>query len=179
MTVIAALKSGREFALIFCVLVYLATVQLAASMTGVIKRDRVLAVGTLVLATSVLAQSLGETWVIPLTLSVLPLLFVRHWLASRELSATRAVSKICAAYILIAGVIVLFRFSHPVAYGFYLTLSLLVLLNFPFYWFLAERMGKLNALAAIPFHLLFYLYSGFSFLAGLIKYAASGFSARR
>jgi glycosyltransferase involved in cell wall biosynthesis len=179
MAAMAAFRSGREFVLTFCMLVYLAIVQLAASLTGGIKRDRMLAVGSLVLATSVLAQSLGAIWVIPLTLSVFPLLFVRHWLASRELSVTRAVSKICAAYILIAGATVLFRFSHSAAYGFYLALSLLVLLNFPFYWFLAERMGKLNALAAIPFHLLFYLYSGFSFLAGIIKYAVSGFSARR
>ena len=179
MASIAAFESGREFALSFCVLVYLATVHVAASMTGKIKRDWMFAVGSLVLATSVLAQSLGATWVIPLILSVFPLLVVRHWLASRELSAARAVAKVCAAYIVIAGAIVLFRFGHPAAYGFYLALGLLVLLNFRFYWFLAERMGKLNALAAIPFHLLFHLYNGFSFLAGLIKYAASGFSARR
>jgi GT2 family glycosyltransferase len=179
MAAMAAFKSGREFALSFCMLVYLAIIQLAASIAGEINRDRMLAAGSLVLAISVLAQSLGATWVIPLTLSVFPLLLVRHWLASRELSAARAVSTICAAYILIAGATVLVRFSHPAAYGFYLALSLLVLLNFRFYWFLGERMGKLNALAAIPFHLLFYLYCGFSFLAGLIRYAASGFSARR
>ena len=39
-----------------------------------------------------------------------------------------------------------------------------MILNSQFYVFLAGRTGRLTALAAIPFHLLFHFYSGLSFL---------------
>ena len=46
----------------------------------------------------------------------------------------------------------------------------LVLLNTQFYLFLSEKRGRLFALAAIPFHLLYHFYNGISFLAGALRY---------
>lgn len=47
---------------------------------------------------------------------------------------------------------------------------LVVTLNTQFYLFLAAKRGKLFAVAALPFHLLFLFYSGVSFLIGVLKY---------
>jgi len=65
----------------------------------------------------------------------------------------------------------LFRIlEHPAAYGFYATTVILILLNAEFYLFLASRMGGSRALAAIPLHLLFFLYSGVASILGVLKY---------
>lgn len=49
-----------------------------------------------------------------------------------------------------------------------LSLALLCGINRAFMAFLASREGWLFALKAVPLHLLYFLYSGFSFIAGLI-----------
>jgi len=45
-----------------------------------------------------------------------------------------------------------------------------VLLNTQFYLFLSAKRGRLFALAAIPFHLLYHFYNGVSFIAGTIRH---------
>jgi hypothetical protein len=62
--------------------------------------------------------------------------------------------------------VVIYLPHHPLVFGFFLLLSIVILLNSQFYVFLAGRTGRLLALAAIPFHLLFHLYNGISFLIG-------------
>ena len=59
---------------------------------------------------------------------------------------------------------------HPLVFCFFLVLSIVVLLNSQFYVFLAGRTGRLLALAAIPFHLLFHFYNGISFLIGAVRH---------
>jgi hypothetical protein len=49
----------------------------------------------------------------------------------------------------------------------------LVVLNNQFYVFLAGARGRLFALAAIPFHLLFFVYSGVAFIVALVPYSLS------
>ncbi len=61
--------------------------------------------------------------------------------------------------------------QHPVTFGFFVALAMIVVLNSDFYLFLAKRTGKLASLAAIPFHLLFFFYSGLSFVLGAMKFA--------
>jgi hypothetical protein len=46
----------------------------------------------------------------------------------------------------------------------------LVVLNKQFYLFLAGTKGKLFALAAIPFHMLYFISSGLAFLLALVRY---------
>ena len=53
---------------------------------------------------------------------------------------------------------------------FFLCLGGLIVLNFPFYRFLARRMSYAHALAAIPLHILFHFYSGIAFCAALMKH---------
>ena len=60
----------------------------------------------------------------------------------------------------------------PLMFCFFLLLSIIILLNSQFYVFLAGRTGRLLALAAIPFHLLFHLYNGISFLIGGARHLA-------
>jgi len=54
-----------------------------------------------------------------------------------------------------------------------IVLLFVVLLNLPFYSFLARRRGFLFALAAIPFHLLYHFYNGISFGIGLLRWSTS------
>ncbi len=48
---------------------------------------------------------------------------------------------------------------------------LIVVLNWRFYLFLARKWGKLYAIAAVPFHLLYYFYSAVAFGAGFLKHS--------
>jgi hypothetical protein len=56
------------------------------------------------------------------------------------------------------------------AFWFYLILTAVILLNSQFYVFLAGRTGRLLALAAIPFHLLYHFYNGISFAIGMLRH---------
>ena len=60
--------------------------------------------------------------------------------------------------------------SNWLIYSVLMVALAMVALNTQFYLFLAGRQHKLFAVAAIPFHLLYHLYSGFSFVAGLVRY---------
>jgi len=59
---------------------------------------------------------------------------------------------------------------HRFVFSVIVVLFVVVLLNTQFYLFLAEKRGRLFALAAIPFHLLYHFYNGVSFLAGTARY---------
>lgn len=72
------------------------------------------------------------------------------------------------------GALALFRkFYVPYHYFVFSVIVLaftVVLLNTQFYLFLSEKRGRLFALAAIPFHLLYHFYNGVSFIAGTVRY---------
>jgi glycosyltransferase involved in cell wall biosynthesis len=53
---------------------------------------------------------------------------------------------------------------------FFGILAALIALNHNFYLFLAAKRGRLFALAAIPFHLLYHFYNGISFLVGMARH---------
>ena len=59
---------------------------------------------------------------------------------------------------------------HYFVFSVILVAFAVVLLNTQFYLFLSEKRGRLFALAAIPFHLLYHFYNGISFIAGTIRY---------
>ena len=55
---------------------------------------------------------------------------------------------------------------------------ILIAINSQFYVFLAAKRGRLFALAAVPFHLLYHFYNGISFVIGLVRYSfLSAFAA--
>jgi glycosyltransferase involved in cell wall biosynthesis len=78
--------------------------------------------------------------------------------------------------LLAAALTALFLFASVLVPRHYFVFSVtmvffaVVLLNTQFYLFLAEKKGGFFALAAIPFHLLYHLYNGVSFLAGTGRY---------
>ena len=59
---------------------------------------------------------------------------------------------------------------HWIIFSFFVIGALLIVINNRFYLFLAAKRGRLFALAALPFHLLYHLYNGFSFIAGTAHY---------
>lgn len=69
--------------------------------------------------------------------------------------------------------------SNFLIYSVLMVALVMVALNTQFYLFLAGRKHKLFAVAAIPFHLLYHFYSGFSFVAGLVRHTFSRRPARR
>ena len=65
---------------------------------------------------------------------------------------------------------ILYLPTHPAMFVLLGLLLALVILNNQFYLFLAQREGRLFALAAIPFHLLYHFYNGVSFGIGLVRW---------
>ncbi|MBI1745730.1 MAG: glycosyltransferase family 2 protein [Acidobacteria bacterium] len=51
-----------------------------------------------------------------------------------------------------------------------ITLVALVIINFPFYRFFAEKKSWLFAVRVLPFHLLYFIYSGIAFVWGIVTY---------
>jgi hypothetical protein len=54
----------------------------------------------------------------------------------------------------------------------------LATLNNGFYLFLSEKRGRLFALAAFPFHLLYHFYNGVSFVMGSLLWSLRAIQAR-
>jgi len=107
---------------------------------------------------------------IPITLMSLMLVMIHHRYAmdpSRRWLQT-VIGIVWAA--LAAVVISVYSLLHP----FLLVLAVLalaiVILNNQFYVFLAGKRGRLFALAAIPFHLLYHFYNGISFGVGMGRF---------
>lgn len=60
--------------------------------------------------------------------------------------------------------------KDPLVFACFAVVGAIIALNNQFYLFLAAKRGRPFALAAIPFHLLYHLYNGFSFAYGLGRY---------
>jgi glycosyltransferase involved in cell wall biosynthesis len=107
----------------------------------------------------------------PLLLGCL-LLVLRHRYAYATARKRRFTGIVLAVYILGAVAYFLTHMPrHPLIFAFFLVAAAIVFINNQFYLFLAVKQGRLFALAAVPFHLLYHLYNGISFLAGLVHYA--------
>lgn len=114
----------------------------------------------------------------PLLLGYLLLMLVRCYPCSSG-RQRRTMEMILGGYIVAAVVFMISRLpAHILIFSLFLISALIVILNSRFYGFLAARQGKLFALAAIPFHLLYHVYNGISFLAGLTHYVCRKLTAR-
>lgn len=138
--------------------------------------------GTIVLGLAIVGFAVWSkqyTLAPPVLLAYL-LLFVRHRYYYTTDRRRRATGIFCGLYLLLVMVFVLtYLPRHPLVFAFFLVLSIVVALNSQFYVFLAGRTGRLLALAAIPFHLLFHFYNGVSFMVGLSRHALGRLAARR
>jgi len=131
-----------------------------------------LIIATTMLIVSIVALALynNRKLLIPPVLLAYALLFLRHRysLTQRRKEIT---GMVCGASLLFVILFVVVYLPHHIlVFAFFLLLGAAVLLNSQFYVFLAGRMGRLLALAAIPFHLLFHFYNGISFLIGGGRY---------
>jgi hypothetical protein len=112
----------------------------------------------------------NSKWLIPPVLLAYTLLFLRHRYSFSQ-RRKEITGLVCGGFLLFVMLFVLVYLPHhPLVFFFLLILSVIVILNSQFYVFLAGRTGRLLALAAIPFHLLFHFYNGISFLMGLSRY---------
>ena len=122
-------------------------------------------VGTIVFL-AVRSHSFG---LIPPVLLAYVLLYLRHRDRFGSHQRRRVTGLFCGGYLLFVMLfVVVYLPKDPLAFVFYLLLSILLLLNLNFYMFLAGRTGRLYALGAVPFHLLFHFYNGVSFSVGLV-----------
>ncbi len=107
----------------------------------------------------------------PLLLGCL-LLFLRHRYGFESPRKRKLTGIILATYILLATAYMVAHLpNHYLVFAFFVVAALIVILNNQFYLFLAAKQGRFFALAAFPFHLLYHLYNGISFAAGLTRYA--------
>ena len=97
------------------------------------------------------------------------LLLLRHHYYSPE--SRKWVAKVAGGLLIAA---VLFVAAQPGVHMLNVLLlaggGILILLNARFYALLAAKRGRTYALAAIPFHLLFFLYSGIAFLVAVCRH---------
>jgi len=115
----------------------------------------------------------------PLLLGYL-LLFLRHRYAYSDPRRRRWSGFLLAAYIVGAlGLMFSYFPAHILIFTFFVIAAAIVVLNTQFYFFLAARQGRVFALAAIPFHLLYHLYNGLSFFVGLLHYGWRSFFHRK
>jgi glycosyltransferase involved in cell wall biosynthesis len=117
--------------------------------------------------------------VYPVVLGYL-LLFLRHKYAYATYSRRRLTGALLGLYMALTIVFILqYLPNHFLVFGFFGTLALLVGLNLKFYFFLAAKRGRLFAVTAIPFHLLYFFYNGISFLVGFARHASKTLFASR
>jgi GT2 family glycosyltransferase len=114
----------------------------------------------------------------PLLLGCL-LLFLSHRYGRQSRRERKLASFILTTYIVGATAYMASHLPyHYLIFTAFVVTALIVILNNQFYLFLAAKRGRLFALAAVPFHLLYHLYNGLSFLAGLVRYTWSGLLRR-
>lgn len=170
-TVVAgAISAGATFILPLLALLFLLLSSYEAESTWTNNPRAVTGTIVLVIAIVGLAIATEQFWLAPPVLLAYLLLFLRHRYAYNE-RRRRMTGIFCGVYLLFVLLFVLtYLPRHPLVFVFFLLLSIVVALNSQFYVFLAGRTGRLLALAAIPFHLLFHFYNGVSFAIGLTRY---------
>ena len=109
--------------------------------------------------------------IIPMVLMAWLALFARHRYAYRYTAWHRRTGIMVGAYcLLVIGFVWVYLPMHKLGTAFLVILLALVLLNNHFYLFLAGQRGKMFALAAIPFHLLYFISSGVAFALAMVRH---------
>ncbi|HEY3826081.1 MAG TPA: glycosyltransferase family 2 protein [Bryobacteraceae bacterium] len=125
----------------------------------------------IIVAIAALAYVFHMKLIIPMVLMAWLALFARHRYAYRYTAWHRRTGIVVGAYCLavIAFVWIYLPF-HKLGLAFLIILLALVLLNNHFYLFLAGQRGKMFALAAIPFHILYFISSGLAFFVAMVRH---------
>jgi glycosyltransferase involved in cell wall biosynthesis len=115
---------------------------------------------------------------IPLIVASMPVLFLRHRYDERI--RWRQLNGLFIWVYVAAVIVVSLYYLHDSKFIATVVCGavLIATLNNRFYVFLAERRGRLFAMAAFPFHLLYHFYNGVSFLMGSLLWSARSLKAR-
>jgi len=141
-------------------------VEAAASRNKLVVVGMTAAMGALI----VLCKIYHLLALIPILVLAYGLLFLRHRYSSGGRGA-RMIAVFTAFYLGFSVVSTLvFLPSHWLVQVFLVGLLGVVILNGHFYLFLAEKRGRLFAVAAIPLHLLYHLYNALSFAIGMGRF---------
>jgi glycosyltransferase involved in cell wall biosynthesis len=167
----AAWYSGLSFILMLLTILFLVLSQFEVESTW--KTQPKVRILTFALMAAIISLSIysHSQWLIPPVLLAYALLFLRHRYAFTTERRRHITGMVCGGYLLFVILfVVIYLPHHPLMFCFFVLLSVVVILNSQFYVFLAGRTGRLLALAAIPFHLLFHLYNGISFIIGFARF---------
>jgi len=138
-------------------------------------------VATIALVTGIAVCSYVQKlpWVFVCSLLGYLLILCRHHYYSPVQKHHRLVTGACLLYLGGAALFIASQFPRePYTLILFIVFSIVVVLNARFYILLAEKRGKLYAIAAIPFHFLFHIYNGLAFIAGMIKVGAAEVAGR-
>jgi hypothetical protein len=128
---------------------------------------------TALIAGAITAMSLahGMQGMIPPLWLGYGLLLVHHRYEYESEKRKRYVRQVTAVVIVVvAALTIVYLPTNVFLYAMMLVLLALIVLNTQFYLFLAAKQNRTFAMAAAPFHLLYLLYSGASFVAGLTRF---------
>jgi glycosyltransferase involved in cell wall biosynthesis len=132
---------------------------------------------TVIMVYAVMALIVGLSYrfhmypIIPLVLVAWLAVFTRHRYAYAREKRRRWTTMVAGGCcLLVMAWMAVYLPAHPLKFAFFVLLMTLVALNKQFYLFLAGEKGRMFALAAIPFHLLYFVYSGVAFMVALIHY---------
>jgi glycosyltransferase involved in cell wall biosynthesis len=167
----ATLWRGFFITPIFALLVFLLASYWLEFASG--KRSVVwwLGTGTVLAVIVWMAYAFKMTPILPPLLLGCLLLVLRHRYAHQSARKRRLSGVILTIYIVASIIYFLTHLPrHPLIFSFFLVAAAIVVINNQFYAFLAAKRGRMFALAAVPFHLLYHLYNGFSFVAGFVCY---------
>jgi hypothetical protein len=110
--------------------------------------------------------------IIPVVVGAWIALFARYRYAYSPEKRRRWTGTLVGGYCLLIITLVIYHLLwHRLRFVFLALLLTLVVLNSQFYVFLAGARGPLFAMAAIPFHLLYFVYSGVAFVVALIRHS--------
>jgi glycosyltransferase involved in cell wall biosynthesis len=169
--VYTTLRVGRSFTLAIATLLFLLLAQFLVESRWRTQPKALVAMLGLMASIVYLAWVTYSGWLIPPVIITYALLFFRHRYAFNTQRARRISGAFCGAYLLAVAIFTfLYLPFERTALFFYAVLMIVILLNSQFYVFLAGRTGRLLALAAIPFHLLFHFYNGISFGIGMMRH---------
>src|ERR1017187_2123796 len=120
---------------------------------------------------AVLAYICHVWLIIPMILLAWIALFSRHRYAYQYSAWSKWTGIVIGGYcLLLMGFVWVLLPMHKLGTVFLVVLLTLIVLNKQFYLFLAGERGRLFALAAIPFHLLYFLSSGLAYMLAWVRY---------
>jgi len=135
------------------------------------RRKGAIATVALVTALAISAYCFAQPVAFGVATAAFLLLLLRRYAYSHDLRSKRSVAGFAGVFLSVGIVFVsTLPGSNLFHLGFIAGVALLVLLNARFYRLLASRRGKIFVIAAVPLHVLYFLYSGVAFAIGLFRF---------